>query len=175
VECSDSISLPKLAVVSGRSESAVFRWSTEAIKSGGEGWVAQRERYKGELREVTREKTLEKTSDGLSDELSRTAIACYKPHKLLLDYATLVVKLKAKRLQGLENRSQEEIDEELKKNHAGYELDYWSKIVTRSTEAIARLTGLDYYVNINAAAAKIESEGYIISDPSDEADDKPKD
>lgn len=170
VESSDSISFSKLAQASGVGESTLFRWSTEGAKNGQEGWVAQREVYQRELRELTRSKTLEQTSSKLSAELSRTAVECYKPHKTLLTYATKVIDLKMRRLRGLENRDQEIIDKELKTNHIASELDYWSKIVARSTEAISRLTGLEYYVNLNAAAAKVESEGYTIVDPSE--DDK---
>lgn len=172
VECDDEISFTNLAKLSGIGASTLFRWSTEDIKNdedGAEGWVAQRERFVRQLREVVTEKTLEKTSEKLSTELSQVAIACYKPHKMTRDYATEILRLKYLRLRNLKDKSPDEIEEEIKKHHISYEIDNWSKVLTRSTDAIIKLTGLDYYVNLNAAAAKIESEGYIISDPTQDS------
>ena len=162
VEGGDNIGLRAIALMSGRAESTLERWSSQ------EKWVVQRGQHKGKLKEVTQQKTIEKTSDKLSDQLSEIAIANYERHKLFRDYAAKIVQIKAQQLAEIQNLPLDERARILAKDHIGYEMNYWSQILRRSTDAIEGVTGLKYYVDINAAAGRLEKEGYEVIDPSNE-------
>jgi hypothetical protein len=166
VEGGDNIGFRQLAIDSGRAKSTLQDWSKELID--GLNWAQQRVRFGSRISTAVQQKTIEKTSDKLSDELSEIAIANYERHKLARDYASKVFQIKSRQLAAIQNLPLDEQVEELKKNHQGYEMNYWSQILTRATDAIARATGLDYYVDINASAARVEREGYIISDPTED-------
>ena len=171
VEGGDDIGIRGLVEISGVSKGNLCNWSIEGRDTECGGWVEQRLKFESDIREATRQKTIAKTSDTNSADIGGIRDACYKPHKLLIEYAAWMIRLKIKKLKALEGASDAVTDQEIKKNHNGYEINYWSLILTRSTDSLYKLTGMEYDTNINAAAAKLESEGFIISDPSDAGND----
>jgi hypothetical protein len=50
-------------------------------------------------------------------------------------------------------------------------MDAWSRIISRSTDALAKVTGLHYYTDINAAIKRLEKEGLGVIDISMIQDD----
>lgn len=162
VEGGDNIGIRGLADASGQPRTTLGRWSSEG------DWVGQRSQYSDRVVTATQTRTVEKVSEKLSDQLSEIAIANYKCHELLRNYAAKVVEIKAHQLQAIQQLPLAEKDAILAKHHSGYEMNYWSQILKRSTDAIAQVSGLNYYVDINAAAGRLEREGYEIIDPSNE-------
>jgi hypothetical protein len=162
----DRISIRQMTAASGKSKSTIERWRVE------DRWEDERGRYQDELKTVTREKTIEKASDKLSDELADIATANFKAHKLVRDYAHLIFQIKARHLKEIQQLPPEEQVAELKK-HSASEMNYWSLILSRSTQEIAAATGLPYYINVNTSAKKLEQEGYVVLDPrSEESNDE---
>jgi hypothetical protein len=51
-------------------------------------------------------------------------------------------------------------------NHNAAEMNQWSQMLRRSTDAINDMRGIKYFADINAAADKLQREGYEILDPS---------
>ena len=166
MEGEDDIGIRGLASESGRAKSTLQDWSKERVE--GRNWQEQRVHFKSRLGTVTQQKIIEKTSEKLSDQLSEIAIANYERHKLFRDYAAKIVQIKAQQLAEIQNLPLEERARILAKDHIGYEMNYWSQILRRSTDAIEGVTGLKYYVDINAAAGRLEKEGYEVIDPSNE-------
>ncbi|MEH1790004.1 MAG: hypothetical protein V7L23_31670 [Nostoc sp.] len=162
VEGGDDIGLRALAGTSGRDKSTLERWCSK------DEWVSQRGQHQGKMQVITRQKTIEKTSDKLSDELSEIAIANYQRHKLARDYAAKIIDIKARQLAEIDKLPLAEKAVMLSSHHIGYEMNYWSQILKRSTDAIESATGLRYYTEINAAAGRLEKEGYEIVDPTEE-------
>jgi hypothetical protein len=160
VEGGDNIGLRAIAGISGQPRGTLERWSSK------ENWVERRGQYQGRLAVATQQKTIEKASDKLSDQLSEIAIANYERHKLFRDYAAKVAQIKAQQLAEIQNLPLAERAAILAKDHVGYEMNYWSQILKRSTDAIESVTGLKYFVDINAAAGRLEKEGYEIIDPN---------
>ena len=171
VEGGDDIGIRGLVEISGVSKGNLCNWSIEGRDTECGGWVEQRLKFESDIREATRQKTIAKTSDTNSADIGKIRADCYNPHKQLVRYVSWIIQQKIKKLKSLEGASDAVIDQEMKKNHNGYEINYWSLILTRSTDSLYKLTGMEYDTNINAAAAKLESEGFIISDPSDAGND----
>ena len=165
MEGGDDIGIRGLADKSGQPKGTVERWAKQEL------WVDQRRQYKDTLTTTVQAKTIEKTSEKLSDQLSEIAIANYNCHELLRNYAAKVVEIKARQLQEIQQLPLVEKEVMLTKHHSGYEMNYWSQILKRSTDAIAQVSGLSYYVDINAAAGRLEREGYEIIDPNNEQTD----
>lgn len=167
----DRISLRGMARASGRSKSSMERWSAE------DTWEDERSQYQTSVKTATREKTIEKASERLSEELADIAIANFKAHKLARDYALTIFKIKAMHLKQIQERMQlqeidpEQLSAEIKKHHNAAEMNFWSHILSRSTQEISAATGLPYYVNINTSAKKLEQEGYVVLDPRQESDE----
>lgn len=162
MEGGDDIGIRGLADASGQPKGSVERWARQEL------WVEQRRQYKDTLTTTVQQKTIEKTSEKLSDQLSEIAIANYKCHELARNYAAKVIETKARQLQEIQQLPLAERAAILAKDHVGYEMNYWSQILKRSTDAIESVSGLKYYVDINAAAGKLEKEGYEIIDPTNE-------
>ncbi|WP_392408165.1 hypothetical protein [Chlorogloeopsis fritschii] len=131
-----------------------------------EDWVGQREQFQAEMRKIVQQKTLEKTSEKLSEELSEIASANYKAHRLVRDYVHAIFQMRAKDLKRIQFLSHEEQIIELKKLSPS-EINYWSQVLTRSTQEISAATGLDYWINVNTSMRRIEKEGYIVVDPNE--------
>ena len=157
----DRISLVDLAKVSGLPLGNIRMWCDK------EEWVNRRSEYQIQLRSRTHEKTIEKTSDRLSDEFSEIASVNYKSHKLFRDYVLGILQIKAKHLQNIQKMAYEEQVEAIKDHHKSHEMNFWSQMLARSTEGIAAATGLNYHIDVNASARRIEKEGLIISNPLD--------
>jgi hypothetical protein len=164
VEGEDDIGIRGLASESGRAKSTLQDWSKERVE--GRNWHEQRVHFKSRLGTATQQKIIEKTSDKLSDQLSDIVIANYERHKLFRDYAAKIAQTKAQQLAEIQNLPLAERAKILAKDHVGYEMNYWSQILKRSTDAIEAVTGLKYFVDINAAAGRLEKEGYEVIDPS---------
>jgi hypothetical protein len=162
VEHGDNIGIRLLASISGVSKGSVERWARNDVPT----WVEQRRQYRDALRTATQSKTIEKTSSKLSDELSDIVTANYKCHKLVRNYALKVLEVKMRQINEIESLPLAEKVAIVTKSHQGYEINYWSQILTRSTAAIAEVTGMKYYIDINAAAGRLEREGYEIINPS---------
>lgn len=165
MEGGDDIGIRGLADASGQPKGTVERWAKQEL------WVDQRRRYKDTLTTTVQQKTIEKTSEKLSDKLSEIAIANYKCHELARNYAAKIIEIKARQLSEIQRLPHAEMVARLDKEHSGYEMNYWSQILKRSTDAIAQVSGLNYYVDINAAAGRLEREGYEIIDPNNEQTD----
>jgi hypothetical protein len=99
------------------------------------------------------------------DELAVIALENYKCHKLLRDYAAKIIELKAIQLATDLKLQGEEREKALSKHDAEV-MNQWSLILSRSTSAINELKGIKYYTDINAAADRLQREGYEILDPS---------
>ncbi len=169
MEGGDDIGIRGLASESGRAKSTLQDWSKERVE--GRNWHEQRVHFKSRLGTATQQKIIEKTSDKLSDQLSDIAIANYERHKLARDYAAKIFQIKAQQLSEINNLPAAEKAAIVSKDHAGYEMNYWSQILKRSTDAIEAVAGLRYFVEINAAAGRLEREGYVISDPAEDEPD----
>ena len=89
----------------------------------------------------------------------------YKCHKLLRDYAAKIIELKAIQLATDLKLQGEEREKALSKHDAEV-MNQWSLILSRSTSPINELKGIKYYTDINAAADRLQREGYEILDPS---------
>ena len=166
VEGGDDIGIRGLANLAGLNKGTIEYWVRK------EEWVRQRRQFRDRLKTETQQKAIEKTSERLSDELADISVANYEAHKLARDYAHTIFKIKAKDLQRVIKLPDEERLVELKK-HSASDMNYWSLILSRSTQEIAAATGLPYYINANTAFTKLEKEGYIIIDPR--AEQEPED
>ena len=164
VEGGDNIGIRQLSKDSGQPKGTIGDWSKQ------EEWVDQRERFQDNLRTTTREKIIEKTSEKLSDELSEIATTNYKAHRLARDYAVSIISIKARHMQVIQQMSFEQQLDAIK-SHNAHEMNFWSLILSRATEGIATATGLPYYIDVSAAARRVEKEGLIISDPTREYDE----
>lgn len=165
----EGMTFRKLARLSGRQSSYLSDWaSAEHPPNKGSSWVDQRTKYINELRTTTYTKTLEKTSDKLSDQFADIVAKNYEVQKLLRDYAALIIKLKARKLKGIDNLPQKEIDEEIEKNHKGSEMLTWARIQQIAISGMENSLGLSTYVNAQAAISRVEREGYLITNPADE-------
>jgi hypothetical protein len=162
VEGGDNIGIRGLAATAGQPKGTLEEW----VKR--ESWVEQRRQYQDRLTTATQTRTVEKVSEKLSDDLSEVAIANYEKHRLARDYAARIFEIKSNLLTEIESLPLAEKEASLAKHHSGSEMNYWSQVLKRSTDAIAQGTGLNYYVEINAAAGRLEKEGYEIVDPSSE-------
>lgn len=175
VEGGDDIGIRGLADTSGQPKGTVERWARQEL------WVDQRRRYKDALTTTVQQKTLEKTSDKLSDELSEIAIANYDAHKFVRDYLLEIFRIKVEHLDRIESLSSAPTEEQLaeiklledkldkiKKFHNPHELNQLSLGLGRSTQEIAASVGLPYFVNINSAYKKLETEGYVVINPGEE-------
>ena len=159
VECEDDIGIRGLSKVSGQGKGSIERW----VKT--ELWLAQRHEYREVLRTTIQEKTIEKTSDKISDELSEIVTEGYAVHKLARDYAAKIIEAKARQLV----EDLRLVGDDRKKalsNHNAAEMNQWSQMLRRSTDAINDMRGIKYFADINAAADKLQREGYEILDPS---------
>jgi hypothetical protein len=168
VEGEDDIGFRGLSELSGYSKSKIAKWAADDVPT----WAVQRGQYRDRIRTETQQKTIDKTSERLSDDLSDISVANYEAHKLARDYAHTIFKIKAKHLQQVIKLPDEERLAELKK-HSASDMNYWSLILSRSTQEIAAATGLPYYINANTAFTKLEKEGYIILNP--QAEEEPED
>lgn len=162
VEGGDNIGIRGLADASGQPRTTLGRWSSEG------DWVGQRSQYSDRVVTATQTRTVEKVSEKISDQLSEIAVANYERHRLARDYAAKIFDIKARLLAEIQNLPLAEKEASLAKYHSGSEMNYWSQILKRSTDAIESVTGLKYFVEINAAAGRLEKEGYEIVDPSNE-------
>ena len=168
VEGDDDIGIRGLAKISGQPKGTLERWA----RDDSPRWIVQRGQYRDRLKTEIQQKTIEKASERLSDDLADISVANYEAHKLARDYAHTIFKIKAKDLQRVIKLPDEERLVELKK-HSASDMNYWSLILSRSTQEIAAATGLPYYINANTAFTKLEKEGYIIIDPR--AEQEPED
>lgn len=165
VEGGDTIGIRGLSDASGQPRTTLGRWSGEG------GWVEQRAQYENRLVTATQTRTVEKVSDKLSDQLSEIAIANYERHRLARDYAAKIFDIKAHLLAEIKDLPLAEKEAHLSKHHSGSEMNYWSQILKRSTDAIESVSGMRYYSDMNAAAGRLEKEGYEIIDPNNEQTD----
>jgi predicted house-cleaning noncanonical NTP pyrophosphatase (MazG superfamily) len=159
VECEDDIGIRGLSKVSGQGKGSIERW----VKA--ELWLAQRYEYREVLRTTIQEKTIEKTSDKISDELSEIVTEGYTVHKLARDYAAKIIEAKARQLVE-DLRLTGDDKKKALSNHNAAEMNQWSQMLRRSTDAINDMRGIKYFADINAAADKLQREGYEILDPS---------
>lgn len=157
VDVGDKIGIRTLAELSGHPKSTVGDWARKG------NWASEKRKY---LDNLAGRKTIEKTSEKLSDELSKIKTANYECHALLRDYASEVIKIKHEQLKLIKDLPLKQKASRIAKEHSGSDINYWSQVMKRSTDAIASLTGLNYYVDLNAAAGRLEREGYEIIDPS---------
>ena len=107
----------------------------------------------------------QKSKEKQIDELAVIALENYKCHKLLRDYAAKIIELKAIQLS-IDLKLQGEEREKALAKHDAEVMNQWSLILSRSTSAINELKGIKYYTDINAAADRLQREGYEILDPS---------
>ena len=157
----DRISLVDLAKVSGLPLGNIRMWCDK------EEWVNRRSEYQIHLRSRTHEKTIEKTSDRLSDEFSDIASTNYKAHKLFRDYVLGILQIKARHLQKIQKLPEDEQNKAVEEQHKSHVMNFWNQMLARSTEGISAATGLNYHIDVNASARRIEKEGLIISNPLD--------
>ncbi|MBW4480753.1 MAG: hypothetical protein KME54_28920 [Tolypothrix brevis GSE-NOS-MK-07-07A] len=162
IEADDNISIKALAADSGLAERTLERWASQ------EDWVEQRRTFGGDLAVTTQAKIIEKTSDKLSEEFSNIAIANYNAHRLVRDYAIAVFQVKAADMQNILQSNPSDRMAMLKSNHSPHEMNYWSQILMRATQGIENATGLPYYININTAAQKLNSAGYVVMEATEE-------
>ena len=160
VEGEDNIGVRGLAKMSGVPKGTLERW----VRS--DCWPAQREKYRETLKVSIQEKTIEKTSDKISDELAEIATANYQAHKLARDYAARVIQAKARQLVD-DLALYGEAQKKAVAQHSAAEMNQWSQMLRRSTDAINEIRGVKYFADINAAADKLQREGYEILDPSE--------
>lgn len=107
----------------------------------------------------------QKSQKNQSDELAAIALENYKCHKLVRDYAAKIIELKAIQLSA-DLKLHGEAREKALGKHDAEIMNQWSLILSRSTSAINELKGIKYYTDINAAADRLQREGYEILDPS---------
>ncbi|MFM6026046.1 MAG: hypothetical protein ACKPER_24535 [Dolichospermum sp.] len=161
VECDDDIGIRGLADASGQPKGTLERWSRNEL------WVDQRVQYKDTLKTTVQEKIIEKTSEKISDELSEICTENYKVHKLARDYAAKIIEVKARQLaEDLKIENKQERKTAIAQHNA-VEVNQWSQALKRSTDAINEIRGIKYFADINAAADKLQREGYEILDPSE--------
>lgn len=168
VEADDNIGVRGLAEASGVPRSTVENWSRTEL------WVEQRRQYQGNLKAAIQEKTIEKTSEKISDELSDIVIENYKVHKLARDYVAKIIEVKARQLAEDLKLSGEEKKKAIAQHNAA-EMNQWSQMLKRSTDAINEVRGIKYFIDINAAADKLAREGYEILDPSEKTNEQTED
>ena len=159
------ISIRELAEASGRTIGTLGRWASQ------ENWKKKREHYLSELNEMTYTKAADKASDKLSDELSDISIANYEAHKEMRDYVVEIIRRRRSHLEEIRHLDYAAWSKEIKTKHTISELSHLSNTLTRATEGISAAIGLPYHVNINTAYKKLEAEGYMVINPSDEEDD----
>ncbi len=164
VECDDDIGLRALSVQSGRAKSTLQIWCKERIE--GRNWQEQRVHFQASLSTATQEKIIEKTSEKIADELSEVCFENYKVHKLARDYAAKIIEVKARQLSEDLRLTGKEKKEAIAQHNA-LEFNQWSQSLKRSTDAINEIRGVKYFADINAAADRLQREGYEITDPSE--------
>ncbi len=160
VECDDDIGIRRLADASGQPKGTVEGWVKREL------WLEQRRQYRDTLKTTVQEKTIEKTSEKISDELSEICTENYKVHKLARDYAAKIIEVKARQLAEDLKLTGKERKEALMQ-HSAVEFNGWSQALKRSTDAINEIRGIKYFADINAAADRLQREGYEITDPSE--------
>ena len=165
VECGDKIGIRGLAALSGIPKGTLEHWVRNEL------WVQQRDKYEDALKTATQEKIVEKTSEKLSDEISVVIVENYKVHKLARDYAAKMIESKAMQLsQDLKIQHSKERQAAIAR-HSAVEANSWSQMLKRSTDAINEIKGIKYFTDLNAAADKLQREGFEIVDPSEENKD----
>jgi hypothetical protein len=163
IEGNDNVALRSLATESGISRRTLEEWSRE------DEWVEKRRQFCGRLVVATTEQAVEKTSQRLSEDFSNIAIANYNAHRLVRDYAIAVFQVKAADMQNILQSNPSDRMAMLKSNHSPHEMNYWSQILMRATQGIENATGLPYYININTAAQKLNSAGYVVMEATEES------
>ena len=168
VESDDDIGIRGLADASGHGKGTVEGWVRREL------WLDQRRQYRDTLKTTIQEKTIEKTSEKISDELSDIVIENYKVHKLARDYVAKIIEVKARQLAEDLKLSGEEKKKAIAQHNAA-EMNQWSQMLKRSTDAINEVRGIKYFIDINAAADKLAREGYEILDPSEKTNEQTDD
>jgi hypothetical protein len=143
------ISLKAISVLSRVPKPTLEKWSKEG------NWVADKKEYH-------KNPDINKADQELSDIASRN----YKVHSQLLNYAAKILQYKMSDLSKVDSMSSDERLDYLKLEHDPHEIDAWSRIIFRATEAISKITGLQYYSDVNAAIKRIEKEGLGVIDLS---------
>lgn len=161
VESDDDIGIRPLADASGQAKGTIEGWVKREL------WLDQRRQYRDTLKTTIQVKTIEKTSEKISDGLSDIVTKNYEVHKLTRDYVAKLIEAKARQLQEDLKLVGEEKRVALKQHNA-VEINNLSQALKRATDAIETVTGLRYYIDINAAIDKVAKEGYEITDPSKE-------
>ncbi|MGA1047447.1 MAG: hypothetical protein ACO3UU_05520 [Minisyncoccia bacterium] len=145
-----SVSLKAISILSGVPKPTLEKWSKEG------NWVSDKKEYHKDPN----------TNNKTNQELSDIATNNYKVHYQLLAYAAKIVQYKIADLARVDSMSPDERMEYIKLEHDPHEMDAWSRIIFRATEAISKVTGLQYYSDVNAAIKRIEKEGLGIVDLS---------
>lgn len=161
IEGDDSIGIRPLAEISGNSKATIELWVRKEL------WVEQRTQYRNKLRSTIQKETIEKKSKKISDELSDIVAKNYEVHKLARDYVAKLIEARARQLA--EDLKLEDSHKQVAlKQHNSVEINNLSQALKRSTDAINEITGLQYYIDINAATDKLTREGYEVIDPTTE-------
>ncbi len=168
VEGGDDISLAKLARVSGVPLKTLERWSSPSFGDKRlPSWKEMRVSFEGKLRVSVSEKVIEKTSEKISDETVQVIKENYEAHKLVRNYITKIIQLKARQLSNsLKGKDESKLSSaeinEMTREHNATIINQWSQALDRSTKAINEIKGIKYSVDTNAAANKLITEGYDI-------------
>ncbi|MGA1590453.1 MAG: hypothetical protein EBR82_51110 [Caulobacteraceae bacterium] len=149
-----AISLKAISILSGVSKTTLSKWCKEG------NWVEDKKEYHKN-----------KESNNSTKELSDIASHIYQLHYQMLVYASKVVKHKISDISQVDSIPVEQRLEYLKSEHNSHDMDAWSRIISRSTDALAKVTGLHYYTDINAAIKRLEKEGLGVIDISMIQDD----
>lgn len=164
IEGDDNIGIRPLAEISGNPKRTIEVWVRK------EQWVEQKKQYRNKLRSTIQKETIEKKSKKISDELSDIVAKNYEVHKLTRDYVAKLIEARARQLA--EDLRLEDSRKQLAlKQHNSVEINNLSQSLKRSTDAINEITGLQYYIDINAATDKLTREGYEVIDPTTEDTD----
>lgn len=154
----EKISLKAVSILSNVPKPTLEKWSKDG------NWMADKKEFHKDLAKKA-------ASQKLVDELSKLATDSYKAHYQLLAYAAQVINYKVRDLANIERLPEHERLEYLKTEHNPYDMDAWSRIISRATQGIAQATGLQSYIDINAAIKRLEKDGYGIIDISSIKDD----
>lgn len=153
-----TVSLKAISILSGVPKPTLEKWSKEG------NWVLDKKEYHKNSN----------NNNKTNQELSDIATNNYKVHYQLLAYAAKIVQYKIADLARVDSLPPDERMDYIKAEHDPHDMDAWSRIIFRATEAISKVTGLQYYSDVNAAIKRIEKEGLgvidlsMIKDDSDE-------
>jgi hypothetical protein len=152
-----SLSLRKLAEMSGWNRGRLSRWSEEDPDGT---WADQRSRHQARLRSEIDRKIIDKASKIVSDDLTCLAEDHYKSHKLAKEIAIVVLQTIARKLAIAQQYG--DITTVVGSLNA-VEINHWSNIIDRHIKGERQAKGMDY-LDINVAIDTVTKAGYEVID-----------